>query len=95
MQNSTTSKNTPPPGQAAGVVMLAPHRGPDTQKTMLPPDYQRILDVRRVGETLGVDVSVKSKLDLLRGRLIRLTDCGSPRKRPDGQFTTRLWSPPA
>ncbi|MGW1616933.1 hypothetical protein ACWCQZ_47695 [Streptomyces sp. NPDC002285] len=44
---------------------------------MLPPDYQRILTVvrqadgpvtaRQVGETLGVDVTVKSKLEPLRG----------------------------
>ncbi|MEU0664093.1 hypothetical protein [Streptomyces lavendulocolor] len=92
---------SPAPGQVAGrAVMLVPHRGPDTQETMLPPDYQRILTTvrqaggpvtaRQVGETLGVDVSVKSKLEPLRGKLIRLTDRGWLRKQPDGRFTTRL-----
>lgn len=91
---------SPSPGQVAGrAVMLVPHRGPETRETMLPPDYQRILNVaqaggpvtaRQVGETLGVDVSVKSKLEPLRGKLIRLTDRGWLRKQPDGRFTTRL-----
>ncbi|MGW0790607.1 hypothetical protein ACWD04_20750 [Streptomyces sp. NPDC002911] len=65
---------------------------------MLPPDYQRILSVvrqaagpvkaRQVGEVLGVDVGVKSKLEPLRGKLIRLADRGWLRKQPDGRFTT-------
>jgi len=68
--------------------------------TMLPPDYQRILAAVRqaagpvmawqVGEMLGVDVSVRAKLEPLRGRLVRLVDRGWLRKRPDGRFTTRL-----
>lgn len=92
---------SPAPSQVAGrAVMLVPHRSPDTQETMLPPDYQRILTTvrqvggpvtaRQVGETLGVDVAVKSKLEPLRGKLIRLTDRGWLRKQPDGRFTTRL-----
>ncbi|MFI1565263.1 hypothetical protein ACH4ZX_19785 [Streptomyces sp. NPDC020490] len=92
---------SPAPGQVAGrAVMLVPHRGPETQETMLPPDYQRILTVvrqaggpvtaRQVGETLGVDVSVKSTLEPLRGKLIRLADRGWLRKQPDGRFTNRL-----
>ncbi|MER8091380.1 hypothetical protein ACFVZR_38685 [Streptomyces sp. NPDC058316] len=39
---------------------------------------------------LGVDVTVRSKLELLRGRLVRLVDRGWLRKPPDGRFTTRL-----
>ncbi|MFD9541385.1 hypothetical protein [Streptomyces sp. NPDC060022] len=77
------ASTSPAPGQVAGrAVMLVPHRGPDIQESMLPPDYQRILTVvrqasgpvtaRQVGETLGVDVTVKSKLEPLRGKLIRL-----------------------
>lgn len=32
------------PGQVGGrSVMLIPHREPDLEETMLPPDYQRIL----------------------------------------------------
>jgi hypothetical protein len=53
---------------------------------MLPPDYQRILAVvrqtagpvmaRQVGEMLGVDISVRAKLEPLRAKLVRL---GRPR----------------
>ncbi|WP_405783563.1 hypothetical protein [Streptomyces sp. NBC_00859] len=92
---------SPAPGHVAGrTVMLVPHRGPEIQEAMLPPDYQRILSIvrqaggpvtaRQVGETLGVAVSVKSKLEPLRGKLIRLTDRSWLRKQPDGRFTTRL-----
>ncbi|GHH87962.1 hypothetical protein [Streptomyces capitiformicae] len=91
----------PAPVQVGGrAVMLIPHREPGVEATMLPPDYQRILAAvrqaggpvmtRQVGEMLGVDVSVRSKLEPLRGRLVRLTDRGWLRKMPDGQFTTRL-----
>ncbi|PWI08836.1 hypothetical protein DIZ27_20535 [Streptomyces sp. NWU339] len=81
-------------------VMLVPHREPGGEATMLPPDYQRILVAvrqaagpvmtRQVGEMLGVDVSVRSKLEPLRGKLVRLTDRGWLRELPDGRFTTRL-----
>ncbi|MFE5083256.1 hypothetical protein [Streptomyces mirabilis] len=91
----------PMPGQVSGrSVMLIPHREPDLEETMLPPDYQRILAAvrqtagpvmaRHVGEMLGVDVSVRAKLEPLRGRLVRLVDRGWLRKLPDGRFTTRL-----
>ncbi|MEU4279778.1 hypothetical protein AB0F57_33435 [Streptomyces tanashiensis] len=91
----------PAPGQVGGrAVMMIPHRAPDVEETMLPPDYQRILSVvrqaagpvmaRQVGEALGVDVSVRSKLEPLRGKLVRLVDRGWLRKQPDGRFTTRL-----
>ncbi|MEU3207360.1 hypothetical protein ABZ702_26535 [Streptomyces cyaneofuscatus] len=66
---------------------------------MLPPDYQRILAVvrqagapvaaRQVGETLGLDVSVKSKLEPLRGKLIRLTGRGCCERNPTARFATR------
>lgn len=89
------------PGQVGGrAVMLIPHRTPDIEETMLPPDYQRIVAAvrqaagpvmaRQVGEMLGVDVSVRAKLEPLRGRLVRLVDRGWLRKLPDGRFTTRL-----
>ncbi|MFE9882826.1 hypothetical protein [Streptomyces sp. NPDC005784] len=80
--------------------MLIPHREPDLVETMLPPGYQRSLAAvrqaagpvmaRQVGEMLGVDVSVRAKLEPLRGRLVRLVDRGWLRKLPDGRFTTRL-----
>ncbi|NEB79003.1 hypothetical protein G3I40_27850 [Streptomyces sp. SID14478] len=81
-------------------VMLVPHRTPDMEETMLPPDYQRILAAvrqaagpvmaRQVGDALGIDVSVRSKLEPLRGKLVRLVDRSWLRKLPDGRFTTRL-----
>ncbi|MEU4896132.1 hypothetical protein AB0B12_25775 [Streptomyces sp. NPDC044780] len=91
----------PAPGQVGGqAVMLIPHRTPDAEETMLPPDYQRILAAvrqaagpvmaREVGEVVGVDVSVRSKLEPLRSKLVRLADRGWLRKLPDGWFTTRL-----
>jgi hypothetical protein len=80
--------------------MLIPQRELGAEETMLPPDYQRILAAvrqaagpvmtRQVGEMLGVDVGVRSKLEPLRGKLVRLTDRGRLRKLPDGRFTTRL-----
>ncbi|WP_328743044.1 hypothetical protein OG436_31510 [Streptomyces caniferus] len=91
----------PAPGQVGGrTVMLIPHRAPDVEETMLPPDYQRILAAvrqaagpgmaRQVGEILGVDISVRAKLEPLRAKLVRLVDRGWLRKLPDGRFTTRL-----
>jgi hypothetical protein len=91
----------PVPGQVAGrTVMLIPHREPGTDESMLPPDYQRIIAAvrqaagpimaREVGEVVGVDISVKAKLEPLRSKLVRLVDRGWLRKLPDGRFTTRL-----
>ncbi|MFD8412069.1 hypothetical protein ACFV2Q_09960 [Streptomyces sp. NPDC059650] len=45
---------------------------------------------RQVGEMLGVDVSVRAKLEPLRGRLMTLVDRGWLRTLPDGRFITRL-----
>ncbi|MGW5446860.1 hypothetical protein [Streptomyces asiaticus] len=91
----------PAPGQVGGrAVMLIPHRTSDVEETTLPPGYQRILAAvrlaagpvmaRQVGDALGIDVSVRGKLEPLRGKLIRLVDRGWLRKLPDGRFTTRL-----
>ncbi|MFJ1930868.1 MULTISPECIES: hypothetical protein [unclassified Streptomyces] len=91
----------PTPGQVGGrAVMLVPHRTPGMEETTLPPDYQRVLAAvrqaagpvmaRQVGDVLGIDVSVRSKLEPLRGKLVRLVDRGWLRKLPDGRFTTRL-----
>lgn len=91
----------PAPGRVGGrAVMLIPHREPVAEEGRLPPDYQRILAavrqaagpvmVRQVGEMLGADVSVRAKLEPLRGKLVRLADRGWLRKLPDGRFTTRL-----
>jgi hypothetical protein len=90
------------PAQVGGrAVMLIPHRTSDVEEHVLPPDYQRILAAvkqaaagpvmaRQVGEILGVDVNIRSKLEPLRGKLVRLADRGWLRKLPDGRFTTRL-----
>ena len=91
----------PMPGQVGGrAVMLIPHREPGQEEDALPWDYQRIITAvrqaagpvmaREVGEAVGVDVSVKAKLEPLRGKLVRLVDRGWLRKLPDGRFTTRL-----
>lgn len=64
----------PEPGQVGGqAVMLIPHREPAVEEAMLPQDYQRILAVvrqaagpvkaRQVGDGLGIDVSVRAKLE--------------------------------
>jgi predicted transcriptional regulator of viral defense system len=80
--------------------MLIPHREPGTDESMIPPDCQRIITAvrqaagpimaREVGELVGVDISVKAKLEPLRSKLVRLVDRGWLRKLPDGRFTTRL-----
>lgn len=92
---------TPAPGQVGRrAVMLIPHRTSGVEESTLPPDYQRILAAvrqaagpvmaRQVGDALGIDVSVRAKLEPLRGRLVRLVDRGWLRKLPDGRFTTCL-----
>lgn len=45
---------------------------------------------RQVGEMLGVDISVRAKLEPLRAKPVRLADRSWLRKLPDGWFTTRL-----
>ncbi|MFF4393945.1 hypothetical protein ACFY0G_45765 [Streptomyces sp. NPDC001552] len=91
----------PLPGQVAGRgVMLIPHRESGVEEGSLPWDYQRIISAlrqaagpvmaREVGEVVGVDISVKAKLEPLRSKLVRLVDRGWLRKLPDGRFTTCL-----
>ncbi|MEV5283296.1 hypothetical protein [Streptomyces sp. NPDC051994] len=91
----------PMPGQVGGrAVMLMPHREPGMEEESLRWDYQRIIAAvrqaagpvmaREVGEVVGVDVSVRFKLEPLRSKLVRLVDRGWLRKLPDGRFTARL-----
>lgn len=91
------AQSAPMPGQVGGrAVMLIPHREPDADESMLPPDYRRIIAAvrqaagpvmaREVGEVVGVDVSVRAKLEPLRSKLVRLVDRGWLRKLPDGRF---------
>ncbi|MFD4750846.1 hypothetical protein ACFWOS_35945 [Streptomyces rubiginosohelvolus] len=97
----TNAPRLPMPGQVGGqAVMLIPHRTAGVEEATLPPDYQRILATvrqtagpvmaREVGEVVGVDVTVKAKLEPLRSKLVRLVDHGWLRKLPDGRFTTSL-----
>jgi hypothetical protein len=65
----------------------------------LPGDYRKILaivreadgpvQVRAVGERLGLDASVCGKLEPLRAKMTKLADRGWLHKRPDGRFTAR------
>ncbi|MFE4960116.1 hypothetical protein ACFRCW_40670 [Streptomyces sp. NPDC056653] len=87
--------------QVAGrAVLLVPHREGGVDEAVLPPEYQRILAAvrqagapvvtRAVGETLGLDIGVRGKLEPLRGKLTRLAERGWLRKQPDGRYAVRL-----
>ncbi|MCX4791611.1 hypothetical protein OG369_40650 [Streptomyces sp. NBC_01221] len=91
----------PAPARVAGrAVLLVPHRGDSVDETALPGDYRRILvivraaggpvQVRAVGEELGLQVEVRGKLEPLRAKLVKLADRGWLHKRGDGKFTARL-----
>ncbi|MEU8877867.1 hypothetical protein AB0D24_43400 [Streptomyces javensis] len=87
--------------QVAGrAVLLIPHRGETDDEAALPADYRRILtivragggdvQVKSVGEELGLEVGARGKLEPLRAKMTKLADRGWPHKRPDGKFTVRL-----
>ncbi|MEU9456501.1 hypothetical protein [Streptomyces sp. NPDC048277] len=91
----------PVPAKVAGrAVLLIPHRSDAADEGALPGDYRKILaivreadcpvQVRAVGERLGLDASVRGKLEPLRAKMTKLADRGWLHKRPDGQFTARL-----
>lgn len=83
----------------AKVDPLIPHRSDTVDKGALPGDYRRILaivreadgpvQVRAVGERLGLDTAVRGKLEPLRAKMTKLADRGWLHKRPDGRFTAR------
>jgi hypothetical protein len=90
----------PVKAQVAGrAVLLIPHRGDGPDETALPDDYRKILaivrtadgpvQVRTVGEELGLEVAVRGKLEPLRAKMTKLADRGWLHKRPDGRFTAR------
>ncbi|MFI1510887.1 hypothetical protein [Streptomyces sp. NPDC020597] len=90
----------PAAAQVAGrAVLLIPHRSDATDEAALPGDYRRILaivreadgpvQVRVVGERLGLNASVRGKLEPLRAKMTKLADRGWLHKRPDGRFTAR------
>jgi hypothetical protein len=85
---------------AGRAVLLIPHRGETDDEAALPADYRRILaivraaggavQVKAVGEELGLEVGVRGKLEPLRAKMTKLADRGWLHKRPDGKFTARL-----
>ncbi|MEU3620780.1 hypothetical protein ABZ725_52435 [Streptomyces sp. NPDC006872] len=90
----------PVAAQVAGrAVLLIPHRSGAAGEGALPGDYRRILaivreadgavQVRAVGEQLGLNTSVRGKLESLRAKMTKLADRGWLHKRPDGRFTAR------
>ncbi|MEW2631977.1 hypothetical protein AB0903_10015 [Streptomyces sp. NPDC048389] len=92
---------TPMPGQVGGrAVMLIPHRAPDVEETMLPPDYQRILADRAAGGRAGHGPAGRRHAGSGRQRAVQTGTAArqagqTGRSRlaaelPDGRFTTRL-----
>ncbi|MFI2207884.1 hypothetical protein ACH47Z_46125 [Streptomyces sp. NPDC020192] len=89
-----TKQETPPPGgagQVAGRAVLVPQRERDTEETVLPEDYQRIIDVVRRTDTPIMVKQVCGELKMstnparaeaLRATLNRLADRG--RRWPTG-----------
>jgi hypothetical protein len=85
---------------AGRAVLLIPHRSDAADEGALPGDYRKILaivreadgpvQVRAVGERLGLDASARGKLEPLRAKMTKLADRGWLHKRPDGKFTARL-----
>ncbi|MFD8135171.1 hypothetical protein [Streptomyces mirabilis] len=83
----------------AKVDPLIPHRSDTVDEGALPGDYRRILaivreadgpvQVRAVGERLGLDTAVRGKLEPLGAKMTKLADRGWLHKRPDGRFTAR------
>ncbi|GAB2331901.1 hypothetical protein [Streptomyces variabilis] len=84
---------------AGRAVLLIPHHSDATDEAALPGDYRRILaivreadgpvQVRAVGERLGLNASVRGKLEPLRAKMTKPADRGWLHKRPDGRFTAR------
>ncbi|MGW5273901.1 hypothetical protein ACWEQP_15205 [Streptomyces sp. NPDC004044] len=85
----------PTPARVAGrAVLLIPHRS-EAGDEVAPPDYYRTIlaivrdadgpvQVRAVGERLGLDTSARGKLGPLRAKMTKLADRGWLRKRGDG-----------
>jgi hypothetical protein len=101
VETETAVAVSPAPARVAGrTVLLIPHRGATGDEAALPGDYRKILaivraadgpvQVRAVGEELGLEAGVRGKLEPLRAKMTRLADRGWLRKRPDGRFTARF-----
>lgn len=84
---------------AGRAVRLVPDRAPGVGESALPAEHRRILAAvrqaggpvatRAVGEMLGLDTSVRGRLEPLRGKLTKLADRGWLHKRPDGKYSVR------
>ncbi|MFE2061068.1 hypothetical protein ACFXDH_01475 [Streptomyces sp. NPDC059467] len=78
-------------------MLLNPHRCDEGDESALPGGYRRILQivpsadgpvqVRAVGQELGLEVAVRGKLEPLRAKMTKLDGRGWPYNRPDGRFT--------
>ncbi|GAA1341952.1 hypothetical protein GCM10009647_085850 [Streptomyces sanglieri] len=91
---------TPPAGQVAGrAVLTVPRLERGMVETVLPADYQRIMDVMRRADgpvmvkqacgELGISLE-PTRSEAMRAKLNRLTERGWLRKLADGKFTTTL-----
>ncbi|WP_328688324.1 hypothetical protein OHA74_52125 [Streptomyces phaeochromogenes] len=79
--------------------LLSQDRSDAADEGVLPGDYRKTLaivreadgpvQVRAVGERLGLNASVRGKLEPLRAKLAKLADRGWLHKRGDGRFTAR------
>ncbi len=84
---------------AGRAVLLIPHRGDAADGGGLPGGYRKILamvreadgpvQVRAVGERLGLDGSVCGKLEPLRAEMTKLAARGWLQQRGDGRFAAR------
>jgi len=84
---------------AGRAVLLIPHRSDAADESALPGDCRKILaivreaggpvQVRAVGERLGLDTSVRGKPEPLQAKMTKLADRGWLHKRGDGRFTPR------
>ncbi|MEL5953521.1 hypothetical protein AADR41_01710 [Streptomyces sp. CLV115] len=100
LQAEAAALVAPAKAQVAGrAVLLVPHRGDDLEETALPGDYRRILaivraadgpvQVRAVGEELGIEVGLRGKLEPLRAKMTKLAERGWLHERPDGRLIAR------
>lgn len=91
---------TPPAVQVAGRAVLAvPQRERGMDETVLPGDYQRVMDVvrradgpvmvKQVCGELGISLE-PARSEAMRSKLNRLAERSWLRKLADGKFTTTL-----
>ncbi|MEU8694072.1 hypothetical protein [Streptomyces sp. NPDC048665] len=79
------------------MVLLNPHRSETRDEAALPAGYGKIpaivraadgpVQVRNVGEELGLQVTVRGKLEPLHAKMTKLADRAWPGRRGDGRFT--------